>query len=75
MDWSYEQCHHRRGDFAALNFGVSHGQGPKAPYRLAQDTKALEELVQRLLNDPDIQRLAISDSGKFHFISLGNFSS
>lgn len=64
MDWSYEQCHHRRGDFAALNFGVSHGQGPKAPYRLSQDNKALEGLVQRLLQDPDIQRLAISDSGK-----------
>lgn len=48
MDWSYEQCHHRRGDFAVLNFGVSHGQGPKAPHRLA-----LEELVQRLLNDPE----------------------
>jgi hypothetical protein len=58
-----QQSSHRRGEFPVLNFGVQHGLGPMAPYRLAMPLKHQEAMVEELLNDPDIQRLAAFDSG------------
>ncbi|KAJ7597933.1 hypothetical protein C8J56DRAFT_852253 [Mycena floridula] len=58
------QSEHRRGAFPALNFGINHGGRPKAPYRLGQRTTD-EALIEKLLCDPDIQRLALHQSASF----------
>ncbi|KAJ7591275.1 hypothetical protein C8J56DRAFT_781964, partial [Mycena floridula] len=63
-DFLAQQCEHRRGAFPALNFGINHGGGPPAPYRLGQRA-ADEGVIEALLTDPDIQRLAIHQSASF----------
>ncbi|TFK61024.1 hypothetical protein BDN72DRAFT_872812 [Pluteus cervinus] len=47
---------HRRGHFPALNVGVTHGKGTAHPINL--NTKPYDATVKRVLQDPNIQRLA-----------------
>ena len=55
------ELHHRRGAFPAINVGISYGQGPKRPHNL--DNGPHSELIQDLLRNEDIRRLAIYASG------------
>ncbi|TFK59247.1 hypothetical protein BDN72DRAFT_749034, partial [Pluteus cervinus] len=48
---------HRRGDFVAVAVGVSHGGGQRAPGTLSHSPER-QELINRLLSDHAIQRLA-----------------
>ena len=54
---------HRRGAFPAINFGLHHGQGLKAPQAIKLN-KTAAAVVNTLVSSPDIQRLAHFDSGK-----------
>ena len=56
---------HRRGLFAAINVGLSYGKGLAAPTSL--DTKMYAPLVDRLLANTDIIRMANFASGKLSF--------
>jgi hypothetical protein len=51
-----KDCHHRRGDFAAINVGVTHGKGTQHPVNLSLHHHS--EMVGRLLQDKDVIRLA-----------------
>ncbi|TFK18416.1 hypothetical protein FA15DRAFT_565693, partial [Coprinopsis marcescibilis] len=53
---------HRRGRFPAVNVGTSYGQGSKKPANLRHHDV---ELVERLLRDKDVQRLATFGSYSF----------
>ncbi|KAF7304234.1 hypothetical protein HMN09_00824400 [Mycena chlorophos] len=53
---------HRRGLFAAINVGVSYGQGQTKPSWLKSDYEATAE---RLLANTDIQRMALFASATF----------
>lgn len=50
------ESHHRRGDFPAINVGVTPGQGSKSPHNLG--LKGHEEMLGRLLSNKDFQYLA-----------------
>jgi len=47
---------HRRGNFVALNIGVTHGKGTQHPVNL--DHHEHEEMVARLLASEHVQRMA-----------------
>ena len=53
---------HRRGDFPAINTGVSYGKGQKEPRSLRTDPYT--EMIEGLLESRDIQRLANFGSGE-----------
>jgi hypothetical protein len=48
----FESCqlHHRRGDYAVLNFGISHGNGYQAPFCFSNEK---HKLLERELLDPE----------------------
>lgn len=52
---------HRRGRFPAINVGISMGMGPSDPSNL--DLGKHAAMVERLLADPDINRMANHASG------------
>ncbi|TFK72996.1 hypothetical protein BDN72DRAFT_762244 [Pluteus cervinus] len=54
---------HRRGHFPAVNVGVMHGKGTQYPINIS--TFPYSEAVQKLLDDPDVQRLATFSSAAF----------
>ncbi|KAJ7200511.1 hypothetical protein GGX14DRAFT_400506 [Mycena pura] len=54
---------HRRGLFAVINVGLSYGKGHKAPTQL--DAKIYAPLVDRLLTNKDIARMANFASATF----------
>ncbi|TFY51379.1 hypothetical protein EVG20_g11026 [Dentipellis fragilis] len=54
--WSSKQRCGRRGDFVAVNVGVAYGLGHKAPANLKN--KGKEDLISRLVSDPNVQRIA-----------------
>lgn len=58
------EIHHRRGSFPAINVGISYGQGPKRPHNL--DNGPHSELMQALLKNEHIRRLAIFASGMLY---------
>jgi hypothetical protein len=53
---------HRRGNFPAINTGVSYGKGQKEPRSL--QTHPYTPTVDSLLKNPNIQRLANFGSGE-----------
>ncbi|KAJ7197635.1 hypothetical protein GGX14DRAFT_667772 [Mycena pura] len=55
-DFPTDMWRHRRGLFAAINVGLSYGKGLTAPTSL--DTKTYAPLVDRLLANTDIIRMA-----------------
>ncbi|KAG6851995.1 hypothetical protein C0991_004349, partial [Blastosporella zonata] len=55
-DFSNAQLHHKRGDFPAVNIGVTMGLGATYPTNL--QTGKHNDMLQRLLANPNIQRLA-----------------
>ncbi|TFK59626.1 hypothetical protein BDN72DRAFT_780474, partial [Pluteus cervinus] len=57
---------HRRGEFVAIPVGVSHGNGRLQPGNLLQPHER-EKLVDRLLSDPSIQRIAGFQSDVFSY--------
>ncbi|TFK60904.1 hypothetical protein BDN72DRAFT_778841 [Pluteus cervinus] len=57
---------HRRGEFVALPVGVSHGNGRLQPGNLIQPLER-QKLVDRLLSDPSIQRIAGYQSSLFSY--------
>ncbi|TFK60136.1 hypothetical protein BDN72DRAFT_779794 [Pluteus cervinus] len=57
---------HRRGEFVALPVGVSHGNGRLQPGNLLQPPER-KKLVQRLLEDESIQRIAGFQSSVFSY--------
>lgn len=50
------ELNHRRGSFPALPFGISYGNGHT--YVRRSGTKGHDELVQQLLENKDLARLA-----------------
>ena len=52
----------RRGDFVAMNFGLTHGNGTTEPVNLSVKSK-FQPIVDRLLSDKNVQRLAGNMSG------------
>ncbi|KAL0572267.1 hypothetical protein V5O48_009693 [Marasmius crinis-equi] len=54
-----------RGRFSFFRAGVTFGMGMKKPARQKQSSKANEEVVEELLRDPDVQRLAGFPSSAF----------
>ncbi|TFK60486.1 hypothetical protein BDN72DRAFT_779344, partial [Pluteus cervinus] len=57
---------HRRGEFVALPVGVTHGNGRPQPGNLLQPPER-QKLVDRLLSDPSIQRIAGFQSSVFSY--------
>ncbi|TFK60200.1 hypothetical protein BDN72DRAFT_779712, partial [Pluteus cervinus] len=57
---------HRRGNFVALPVGVSHGNGRLKPGNLLHPPER-KELIQRLLDDKSIRRLACYQSSVFSY--------
>lgn len=57
-DANFHRSHsvHRRGNFPALNVGVSYGMGQQVPASLKNEVHA--SLLDRLIQDPSIQRIA-----------------
>ncbi|PPQ85142.1 hypothetical protein CVT24_012150 [Panaeolus cyanescens] len=55
LEFSSKESVHRRGNFTAVNYGVSYGQGSKVPHWLKCPHEAA---VQRLLQNQHIIRLA-----------------
>lgn len=58
-----EEQQHRRGNFPAINIGITHGMGLPVPTNLVNEGH--REMVERLLADADIKRLATFASGAF----------
>ncbi|RXW18566.1 hypothetical protein EST38_g7287 [Candolleomyces aberdarensis] len=56
------ECDHRRGQYPAVNYGVSYGQGSKRPYLL---NCKHQELMRRILKNEYIIRLATFSSYLF----------
>ncbi|TFK61426.1 hypothetical protein BDN72DRAFT_936115, partial [Pluteus cervinus] len=54
---------HRRGNFPAVNVGVMHGKGTQHPINIS--TAPYASTIQRLLENPDVQRLAAFSSAAF----------
>ncbi|KAI0038247.1 hypothetical protein FA95DRAFT_1505936, partial [Auriscalpium vulgare] len=54
---------HRRGRYACVAAGVSHGGGAKSPHNYSCGSSGRARLVQALLDSPDVQRLAGFGSG------------
>ena len=52
---------HPRGAFPAVNVGITHGQGTQRPVNL--QTHELKGVVEELLADENVQRLATFGSG------------
>lgn len=61
--FSQAETDHRRGSYPALNVGVTHGMGTLRPTFL--DNGSHTEMVDRLLADPQVQRLAGFASSAF----------
>ncbi|KAJ7113682.1 hypothetical protein C8R43DRAFT_1138530 [Mycena crocata] len=59
----YSMRHHRRGLFAAMNVGLSYGKGQTVPSWLG--TGPYAAMVERLLADEDIKRMATFASAAF----------
>ncbi|KAG6809367.1 hypothetical protein H0H92_000528 [Tricholoma furcatifolium] len=55
-DFSFRETHHCRGDFPAINVGVTMGHGATYPTNLS--TGPHTEMMSRLLANPDIIRIA-----------------
>lgn len=60
--FSKPECNHPRGAFPAVNVGITHGKGTTKPINL--DNHDHTPMIQRLLADEDIQRLAGFTSGQ-----------
>lgn len=58
-----EERQHRRGNFPAINVGITHGKGSPVPTNLAN--QGHQELVERLLADAGVKRLAAFASGAY----------
>lgn len=56
-----EERRHCRGNFPAINAGITHGKGLPAPTNLSNNGH--REMVERLLADADVNRLATFASG------------
>ncbi|KAJ7907726.1 hypothetical protein B0H13DRAFT_1879351 [Mycena leptocephala] len=61
---------HRRGLFAVINVGLSYGKGQSIPSWLYN--KSYDDLADRLLNDPDIARMAHFASAPLQFTAGRN---
>lgn len=57
-----EERHHRRGNFPAVNVGITYGKGTKSPVNLRHDRHS--EMLKRLCSNSDIKRLATFASGR-----------
>lgn len=54
---------HRRGEYPVINVGVTHGMGTLRPTYL--DVRPNAEVVERVLANSDVQRIASYGSGAF----------
>lgn len=60
------QTQHARGHFPAINVGITHGVGTTSPLILSQGDH--QGMVDRLLANKDVQRLATFGSSQSHAI-------
>jgi len=58
-----KETNHCHGSFPAINVGVSLGPGDNKPRRVSVGKH--DEMVQRLLNDGDVQRFASHQDGRW----------
>ena len=56
-----DERRHRRGEFPALNFGVTHGNGTTEPINLNNDNH--DAMIRRIRANPEVQRVAKFASG------------
>ena len=59
-----KQLHHKRGDFPAINVGVTHGRGTTEPKFLRIDG-GQKEAIERLLGLKGLRRMALFANGAF----------
>ncbi len=60
--FALKEMSHRRGSFPAINVGISLGPGDRVPRRVGVGNH--DEMVQRLLDDNDVKRLASHQDGR-----------
>ncbi|KAJ6565657.1 hypothetical protein B0H10DRAFT_1965627 [Mycena sp. CBHHK59/15] len=63
--FTYEDLHHRHGNFASINCGDSFGAGQRRPGTLKQSHKAQEEAVKTLSSEPWALRFSAFQSHAF----------
>ncbi|KAJ6579896.1 hypothetical protein B0H10DRAFT_1962666 [Mycena sp. CBHHK59/15] len=63
--FTYEDLHHRRGNFASINYGNSFSAGQRCPGTLKQSHKAKEEAVKMLSSEPWALRFSAFQSHVF----------
>ena|SRR5580704_9926511 len=64
-NFATKECNHKRGCFPAVSVGLSYGQGQLKPALL--DTGKNTAMMERLLQNTSIQRIATFGSGKLQF--------
>lgn len=62
---------HRRGSYPALNVGVTYGKGTPVPFYINGGKH--EPMLQRLLSDAHVKRMACFASSGLHLNSFGGF--
>lgn len=62
------ETQHLRGKFPAVNAGISLGPGCTFPSRVGVGSH--DEMVEKLLNNKDVQRLASHQDGTYFYISM-----
>lgn len=62
-----EELSHRRGEFPAVNVGISYGHGAQAPHNLR--THHHTAMLQDLLHNPGVTRMANFASSKCMFVN------
>jgi hypothetical protein len=72
-DFDQKEKHHNRGNFPSINFGISQGNGKGEGTRLKDGKHA--GLIQRMRDNPDLQRIAsFQDSTSLHIMMQAIYS-
>jgi len=71
-EFHYKEQHHNRGDFVSINFGISQGNGKGEGTRLSEGQHA--ELIRRMLDHLDIQRIAAFQDGAYLVATNSRFA-
>jgi hypothetical protein len=70
--FKHAECIHRRGQFPALPFGISYGNGQTSPARLG--TGGHSELVEMLLGDRCLKRVASYADGALGVLAIHSYA-
>ncbi len=73
ISFNDKQLRHKRGDFPAINVGVTHGRGTTEPKFLRIDG-GQKEAIERLLGLKSLRRMALFANGALPAPSSPSFS-